>query len=215
MEKLTLNDFKPRAVRKAILISLVLYFGKIFCGSSVIIGFAGIVLKNVGTEMNLEVAAVISTSMFIPSIFILFFLVDSWGRRWIIVLSALLTAVFYIPIAIMARFRHLWHIHDSFGIIFLGVVYCTTSMGVGNLPMQLSAEILPPKVRSTVCSTNMMIAWLGKFTLAYIFIPVCESVGMDVMIWCFVVSCFLEAVFLLKYFPETKGKTYDEIVKIL
>ncbi|XP_055694584.1 solute carrier family 2, facilitated glucose transporter member 8-like isoform X2 [Lutzomyia longipalpis] len=212
-EKISLEDLKIPAIRKAMMICCVVYAGKYTSGIQVIVVYLGSLFVQMNTRMDSITAALISVCFALPGSFLAFTVVESWGRKAVLVCSSILTAVSFVPVILILRFNHLWKLPDYLSILSVGLILLISSFGLIALPMQISAEILPPKLRSKVCAFMMIMVWIGMFIMANYFLPWSESLGMDVLICFFFLWCLFEGVFVWKLMPETKGKTYDEIAQ--
>ncbi|GAB0090685.1 hypothetical protein DMENIID0001_054360 [Sergentomyia squamirostris] len=214
-EKLTINDFTPRPTRKAVAICTVLYCGKVISGVPLVVVFLGIIVKNLGSNMNPEIAASISLFIGIPATLIFFGVVERMGRRLLLLVSIAITALSYIPLVLIAHFNEQWNVSEVWGIFFVGLIIFAGTPGLVALPLQLAAELLPPKVRSIVCSVMYMCLWFLMFLFTHFFLILVENIGLDTVLLTYFSWCVFEGLIPWKFLPETRGKTYDEIAKAL
>lgn len=94
-------------------------------------------------------------------------------------------------------------------IIFLGAI------GVASMPFGVIAEILPEKLKSFGVSALMTILWMFCLIVLKFFPFVMEAIGIHGAAFIFAGICIVCAVFMLICMPETKGKSYDEIMASL
>jgi MFS family permease len=73
------------------------------------------------------------------------------------------------------------------------------------------SEIFPNKVRGIAMSIATLALWSACFILTSLFPVVNKLAGASGTFWLFGVICAIGFLFILKYLPETKGKSLEEI----
>lgn len=98
----------------------------------------------------------------------------------------------------------------SFGIIiFLG------TMGVATLPYTVIGEVMPKTISDFGVSFCMMLLSLCSF-FALKFLPLLiDTFGLHGSMFLFSGVCLAGMIFIIFQVPETKGKSYEEIMKLL
>ena len=100
------------------------------------------------------------------------------------------------------------------------------SIGFGPLPWVLNSELFPREAKALASSIGMftmwnnfcliiitgaMSNWFFAFLVVY-FYPMAESaINKYVCYFFFAVICFLGALFIILFVPETKGKTEEDM----
>jgi MFS family permease len=74
----------------------------------------------------------------------------------------------------------------------------------------LISEIFPTKIRGLAVSVATGSLWVACFALAYGFPVLIEWLDAAQTFFLFSVVCFVYFLFLLKYVPETKGKSLEQ-----
>jgi predicted MFS family arabinose efflux permease len=77
------------------------------------------------------------------------------------------------------------------------------------------SEIFPNRVRSSAMAVATTALWIASFLLVIRFPVLNEALGTHGTFWLYAGICFLGFLFILKYLPETKGKTLEEVEKML
>jgi hypothetical protein len=77
------------------------------------------------------------------------------------------------------------------------------------------AEIFPAEIKGPACSFASMFNWVCVFLITYFFQPVTDSIGSYSVFWIFAGCSLLGFVFILLFMPETKGRSLEEIQRIL
>lgn len=72
------------------------------------------------------------------------------------------------------------------------------------------------QVRNHVMATFIfLINWPSSFILNLYFLNMVDNLHMHGTMWVFASFCILEAIFMWIWLPEAKGKSEEEIVKLL
>lgn len=100
-------------------------------------------------------------------------------------------------------------------IASLGSVIFIQSLAISSMCLSVTAEIMPENIRAfgiPFCNTVLGIA---AFLVLKVVLPLSEMIGLGTMVFCFAASCFVCGIFIIFVLPETRGKSYDEIMKAL
>ena len=146
--------------------------------------------------------------------FVSIWLVDRAGRRplWNI------TAIAMVGCLIIAGLVFQMHIT---GPIVVAVIFlCATphAIGLGPLPWLMMSELYPTRIRARAVSISTTFLWIAGFTGPFAF-PMIEAfskrhVGSVAgVFWFYAVIALLAFVWGLKFLPETKGRTLEEIAQ--
>ncbi|KAL5365780.1 general substrate transporter [Aspergillus floccosus] len=144
--------------------------------------------------------------------FLAFFTIDRLGRRPLLLWSA---GVMAISMAILAGTTST---KDNTGalvvaVIFLYVFQFTFTVGYSGLTFLYAAEIAPLQVRAAVNAVSTATVWVFNFLLAQV-----TPVGFATInnryyiIFAVINAAMIPAVFF--FFPETKGRSLEEIDEI-
>jgi SP family arabinose:H+ symporter-like MFS transporter len=142
------------------------------------------------------------------------YLVDLWGRRplWIAGSASMVVAL------ILAGVVFQFNLTGSIVLLVIFLCAAPHAMALGPLPWLMMSELYPTRIRAKALSITTTILWVAAFIGTYAFPVFCEysekrigSVGGA--FWVFALICVLSLVYGLKWLPETKGKTLEEIAK--
>ena len=86
-------------------------------------------------------------------------------------------------------------------------------MTLGPVTWVLIAEIFPNRVRAVAVATATFFLWIGSFTLTLSFPLLNGSLGTSGTFWIYSAICVAALVYFLRYLPETKGKSLEELEK--
>lgn len=94
------------------------------------------------------------------------------------------------------------------GIIGFNVLY---TIGIGNLPYVMQAELFPINVKAVASSAATMSACVFSFTVAKGYQSVKDLCGHFTVFWIFASFAYAGVFFIYFLVPETKGKTLEEV----
>lgn len=89
------------------------------------------------------------------------------------------------------------------------------SLGVLNLPFVVISEVMPEKVKDFGVSFCMTVLWTLCFIMVKFFPILNELLGFHGSMFMFAMICLLCEAFIIFYVPETKGKSYEQIMDSL
>lgn len=140
------------------------------------------------------------------------FLVDRVGRRPLLIVSAAGMAVAHACLAGLSSDLSNKHASDA-SIFFYFLALFFFPIGLFLLPFMYAAEIAPLRTRSKVTAMAASIHWLFAFVIAEVTPVGFANIGWQYYIVYAVISAFAAVVFYL-FYPETRGRTLEEIDEI-
>ncbi|XP_055701404.1 facilitated trehalose transporter Tret1-like [Phlebotomus papatasi] len=212
------KDFKPSSTRKAILICFILYLGRVCCGLFQMEGYGGTVLNEAGSGIGGNISTIVSAvSVHILS-YVSMMLIERIGRRKMMLFSTFGSGIFSGIVSIMIWLRK--NGIDTSSVNWLPTLAYTgysviAVYGIIVLPMIISTEILPIKIKSLILLCMFLMSNILTAVSVTYFMTIADFFGFYFNIGMFSFSCFLEFTILYFLLPETKGKSFDEIVKVL
>lgn len=85
------------------------------------------------------------------------------------------------------------------------------AFGLGPVPWLFVGEIFPDRVKGVASATANMSNWLCAFVVTKFYPTVNETLGVHVSFWVFGACCLAGVAAVGLLFPETKGRSLDEI----
>lgn len=107
---------------------------------------------------------------------------------------------------------------DAFNWIPIGsisMIAFLTSWAILNLPFVVISEILPENLKDFGSTLCMTLKWIIGFIITKFFPEVTELLGLYGAMFMFASFCLFGAIFVTIMLPETKGKSYEEIMILL
>jgi SP family arabinose:H+ symporter-like MFS transporter len=134
-------------------------------------------------------------------------LVDRLGRKKLMLGGALLMAVWLLLLGVCFYLNLL---EGYFVTIFVLAFIATYATTLAPVTWVLISEIFPTKIRGIAVSVATCMLWVACFALAYGFPVLIATLDASYTFFLFSGICFVYFLILLKYAPETKGKTLEQ-----
>ncbi|KAK9727493.1 Sugar transporter [Popillia japonica] len=218
--KTTIWEFlSNKDYRAAILIMLGLKTLQQLSGESAIDGYMQPIIEATGSNISPELSSIIFGLVQIPGVLLASYLVDTLGRRPLLVISSTGCAAalfaegtyFYLQNKIEA---------DVSGIgwlptVSLAIFVFMLNLGIITLPYVLAGELFPANIKGIASAAISLYSAILAFLVSKFFKPVSITWGEHTVFWIFGAVCVLGVIFSLTMLPETKGKSFAEIQAIL
>ncbi|MPN31420.1 D-xylose-proton symporter [bioreactor metagenome] len=89
------------------------------------------------------------------------------------------------------------------------------AMSLGPVTWVLLSEIFPNAVRGVAMAVATAALWIASFLLTYTFPFLNSGLGTGGTFGLYAGICFAGFIFVLRYIPETKGKSLETLEKEL
>jgi MFS family permease len=96
-------------------------------------------------------------------------------------------------------------------LVFLMAYITAFAIGLGPIFWVLISEIFPPEARAAGAGVATAVNWFSGFVVGLAFAPVVDAIGQGPTFWIFAAVCALAFAFVIRYVPETKGRSFAEI----
>jgi SP family arabinose:H+ symporter-like MFS transporter len=197
----------------------VLFMGVFLCVFSQITGinsimyYAPVIFQSIGAAASSAVAqtAIIGGGNLIFT-FVAISLVDRLGRKPLLIggVTGMIVSLTSIATAFYLKRT------DGYIILVLILMYIASfSASVGAVTWVIVSEIFPNKLRSKAMSISIVSLWLANFFLILVFPLMLNRLGGAASFLFFDAMCVLLLLFTIIKLPETKGKSLEELEKIL
>lgn len=205
--------------RKAILIMTVLNGGQHIVAISVILMNLHVILNSAGSiYMDSAHAGIVFSVIMLVSANVASFQVDKYGRKALLLVSTVLTGFCLLSIAIYFNLKLTYYDVRSVSwipIVSVMIYACTFKLGLGIVPIVITAEIFPAKIKAMGMTIADAMYVIGAIISVQLYIWLESAYGMHVPFYVFTIGSFSIAIFIVYYVPETKGKTLEEIQLLL
>ncbi|KAF9888247.1 Solute carrier 2 (Facilitated glucose transporter) member 8 [Aspergillus nanangensis] len=163
-----------------------------------------------GIDSTTGVVGIINVVTTVPAILI----IDKVGRKALLICGSIgMFACQLITGIIVAKFQHDWEGHVAAGwaaVVMIWLYIMNFAYSWGPASWTLIAEIFPLSIRAKGTSISASSNWMNNFVIAFITPPMLSSITWGTYIF-FCVWCAIGGLFIFFFFPETKGKTLEEM----
>ncbi len=138
--------------------------------------------------------------------------IDKFGRKPLLIAGASGMAVSLFILAIA------FYMHEFGGYLILAFVLiyiASFAMSLGPVTWVFVAEIYPNRIRSEAMSVAVVFLWAAVFVVSFTFPYMLNVFGGGTAFLIFGFMCVVYLLFLFTKVPETKGKSLEELEKIL
>lgn len=207
-EKGTFRDLIQPGVSFLVLLGITIAVFQQISGANAVFFYAPIIFERAGMDVKDQ----LFQQIMIGGINLIFTvvamkLVDHWGRKKLMLSGSFLMALWLLFIGLCFAFDFF----EGYMLTLLVLIFIATyASTLAPVTWVLISEIFPTKIRGTAISVATGMLWIACFALAYGFPVLIESLEAAQTFFLFSGICFLYFLILLKFAPETKGKTLEE-----
>jgi len=219
--KATLNDASEKVDFKALLnpvyipiliIGVVVAVFQQWCGINTVFNYAEEIFSAAGYGVSDTLFNIVITgSVNLIFTFVAMFTVDKWGRKKLMLFGSIGLALNYILLG-SAFFFHLKGVAVLVLVLTAIAIY---AMSLAPIVWVILSEIFPNRIRGAAMALATFALWVACFVLTYTFPLLNKSLGAAGTFWVYSGICLLGFIFIVLKLPETKGKSLEEIEKIL
>ncbi|XP_055590223.1 facilitated trehalose transporter Tret1-like [Uranotaenia lowii] len=217
-QKLQFSDFASAAACKGILIGIFLVFLNQFCGIFAILTYAVTIFEKSGSSLGPGTSSIIIGAIQVVGIIGSSILIDLAGRKLLLMVSTFGTGLGMITLG-MYSWLEIHNVNlEGFGWIpvvslsFGVFMYC---VGLCNIPFFLLPEILPAKICNVGNTISMVSLCLFAFIALKIVPVLMNTIELYGVFSIFASTCFLGMIVIGAFIPETKGKNFQELERIM
>ncbi|KAL1497476.1 hypothetical protein ABEB36_008435 [Hypothenemus hampei] len=203
--------FRGRGTRKAFIIAGGLLVLQQFSGIGAVIGFMEGIFRASGSNIPSEIATTIVGVLQVFTVFITSLIIDKLGRKFLLLISTLGSAVSIILLALyfyllknnFSMLSYFWWLPITSLLLYI----VSFNFGLGPIPWTILSEIFPDNVKSSAASMATGMSFGMSFVVILGFPIINGIVGMAGSFWLFGIVCILGSVFIYFVVIETKGKS--------
>ncbi|KAK9498889.1 hypothetical protein O3M35_003440 [Rhynocoris fuscipes] len=208
----------PSSRRALLIISLLALFQR-SSGISPTLAYSTVIMPKTGGGIDVPSYMIIFSFILVVANYIATPLVDKIGRKPLLIISCVSTAICTFAVSIYYFLERSTNIDVTSiqwipyaGVLIFPITY---SLGIGFIPSTLVGELFPINVKSYASSVSAIILAATSCVVNYVFYIVAVKFGPHYMFWFFTLAMIVATIFTHYYVFETKGKTFLEIEEIL
>lgn len=205
------NMHRPR-IRPVLTVGVTLAVLQQWCGINVIFNYAQEVFTAAGYALSGILFNIVITGITMCVFtFAAIATVERVGRRALMLFGCGSLSIIYILIGYCYRTYQGTH---QGGVLLLGLIVAAIAayaMTLAPITWVILSEIFPNAVRGLLMALCTAALWAACFILTYSFPLLNASVGTAGTFWFYAGVCALGFLFVLKFLPETRQKSLEEI----
>ena len=209
--KIDWKALRSKKVRPVLVLGIVLAVFQQWCGINVIFNYAEEIFTSAGYSVGDMLFNIVITGT-VNLIFTLLAMrmVDSWGRRKLMLLGSIGLAVIYL----MLGTSYFFELKGLAILVLVMLAIATYAMTLAPITWVVLSEIFPNKIRGAAMAVATTALWSACFVLTYTFPILNKLLDASGTFWLYAFICLAGFLFILKKLPETKGKSLEEIEKM-
>jgi len=210
--KVDFRNLLDPGMRRVLFLGIALAVFQQWCGINVIFNYAEEIFAAAGYKVSDIMFNIVITGMVnLAFTFVAIATVDRAGRRALMSIGAGGLAFIY---ALLGAF----YFAGSKGVHVLTLVVCAIgcyAMSLAPVTWVVISEIFPNRIRGAAMSIATTSLWAACFILTFTFPSLNQNLGPAGTFWIYAAICVAGFIFIRMKLPETKGKTLEEIEKVL
>ena len=206
------SDLMKPGLKKALYLAMFFCFISEVSGITAIVYYGPTILENAGFSYGGSLGSAIYlflTNLVGCSLAVLF--VDKLGRRPLMLAGVIGAIVALAASGIMLQFN----VQGIPVVIAIcGYVFCY-SFAMGPLKLVFASEVFPTRLRGLAVSLSMSVIWFTGIVINQLFPVVRDAYSIDVIFYAFAFFLIPSIYVVIKHMPETKGRSLEEIERML
>lgn len=213
-----LEVIKSKSAIKGFIIAVGLLIFQQFSGINSIYFYGQSIFEMSGSSIDPKICPIIVGVVQFASSFTTPFLIDRFGRKFLLIASSLGMILCQISLGTYCYLKD--HDVNVDAVSFLPVVTLplfifTYNSGCGPTPWIMLSEMFPTRIKTLGTSLATLINWTLAFLTTQYFEDLVNLIGLGESFWLFALCCSIDILFVKYYVIETKGKTLEEIQDLL
>jgi sugar porter (SP) family MFS transporter len=209
--KIDWKALSSKKIRPVLFLGVILAVFQQWCGINVIFNYAEEIFTSAGYSVSDMLFNIVITGA-VNLVFTLLSMrmVDSWGRRKLMILGSAGLAVIYFILGTSYYFE----LKGLSILVLVMVAIATYAMTLAPITWVVLSEIFPNNIRGAAMAIATTALWIACFVLTYTFPILNKLLNASGTFWLYAFICLSGFIFILKKLPETKGKSLEEIEKM-
>ncbi|XP_076286417.1 facilitated trehalose transporter Tret1-like [Lasioglossum baleicum] len=200
--------------RKALIVVVTLVLIQQWSGSMAVLSYAQLIFAATGNSFESKYVTMIVGVVQIVCALLSTVVVDSLGRRTLLMASTLGTGL---STAVVGTFFYIQGIgSDVTDIVWMpaiGTIFYifTYAIGLAGLPFTMISEVFPTNVKALGSTIGILCCNAFAFSVTFAYLIIDEQLGKHTAFWLYAAVSFVGTLFVYFYVPETRRKTLQEV----
>ncbi|XP_031634206.1 facilitated trehalose transporter Tret1-like [Contarinia nasturtii] len=216
--KLSWSDLLNGPGKKAMMIGIVLSLLNQFCGCFAMLNYTANIFKEAGSSVSPNKSAIVVGVIKLIGSYISTNLVDRAGRKFLFIVSSIGIALGLSTLGVYMLLKTRGYPIEAYNwipLVSFSFVIFIANWAVLTLTFLVISEIMPENLKSFGSSFCMVLLWTSSFFVIKFLPLMTETLEIHGTMFLFSGLCLCGTTFIVFYMPETKGRSYVEIMKLL
>ena len=212
------SDLIRNPGKKALIIGIVLGVLNHFSGNYALISYTATIFQESGSVMSPNESALIVAIIQCFSSCLVPILVERCGRKPLYIISTAGSAMGLAVLGVYIMLKSWGYDVQPYNwipVFSLSACIAIQSLAVSSLSFSVTAEFLPQQLKEFGTSFCNTILSISAFIVLKFMPLLNETVGLHGTMFLFAIFCIACTLFIILYVPESKGKSYEEIMRSL
>jgi MFS transporter, SP family, arabinose:H+ symporter len=212
-EEASYSDLLVPKMKPILMLGIMLAIFQQITGINTIMYYAPKIFAQVGQSNSnalLQTIAIGGTNLLFTIVAMLF--IDRFGRKFILLMGSLGMTI------MLSGLSLLYFIHQTSGILVLVFILgyiAFFAVSLGPAVWVVISEIFPNRLRSKGMSVAIVILWISCTIVTIIFPVMLKVFNGGTTFLIFALICLINLIYVWCSVPETKGKSLEELEKLL
>lgn len=200
-----------KGFRSALIIALVLAIMQQLTGVSAVAYYAPLIFEQTGMSTNAAlVETIVLGAVKVMFVFGLMYLIDR-GRKRLLLCGSAVMGICLFALGIIFTSTSFNHVVDIIILLMVLIHTIAFELSWGGGVWVVISEIFPTSIRGRATSLASATLWLATYVVTQLFPMMLHGLGGSKTFSIFGICCVIMFIFTLKWLPETKGKSLEEI----
>ena len=200
-----------------VIVGIMLSLFQQFVGINAVLYYAPLMFKNMGasTDVSLLQTIIVGVANVVFTLVALV-TVDRWGRKPLLILGALMMAVSMLTLGTLFATGNV----GTIALVAVVAYIAGFALSWGPVVWVLLSEIFPNAIKGKAMAIAVCAQWLANLFVSWSFKVLDGNSVLNVMFnhgfayWIYGGMSVLAALFVMRYVPETKGRTLEAIQQL-
>jgi SP family arabinose:H+ symporter-like MFS transporter len=198
--------------RIALLVGVVLAILQQVTGINAIMYYAPEIFKQTGagTDSSLTQTIIVGAVNLVFTVVSLW-LIDRVGRKVLLLVGA---ALMTMSLLVVGYAFHTGHTAGPVVLLFVLLFVASFAVSFGPIVWLIIAEIFPTRIRGRATAISSVALWAADYLVSQTFPVLLNGVGTAITFWMFAIMAIISFLFTLRFVPETKGRSLEDIERM-
>jgi MFS transporter, SP family, xylose:H+ symportor len=200
-----------------VIVGIMLSLFQQFVGINAVLYYAPLMFKNMGASTDASLLQTIIVGVAnVAFTLVALVTVDRWGRKPLLILGAVVMAISMLTLGTLFASGHVGTIALVAVVAYIGGF----ALSWGPVVWVLLSEIFPNAIKGKAMAIAVCAQWLANLFVSWTFKILDGSSVLNAMFnhgfayWIYGGMSVLAALFVMKFVPETKGRTLESIQQL-